>query len=153
MSQPNKKAEVELDFADGRYVFALKIAHVGELQDKCRAGLGEIANRVIGGAPRYEDVFETIRLGLIGGGMPPIPARDLVERYILPIADPADPASPLSTAQAILGAAWFGLEEIKTPDTGKEGAPTGGSTSEPSMVSASASASRRKKSARSRSGK
>ncbi|PZR88354.1 MAG: gene transfer agent family protein [Stutzerimonas stutzeri] len=153
MSGPNRRAEVELDFADGRYLFALKIAHLGELQDKCRAGLGEIATRLFSGTPRYEDIYETLRLGLIGGGLAPVPAREVIERYILPLAAPGDPASPLMTAQAVIGAAWFGLDEIKAPGPGKEKAPTSGSTSEPSMVSASASDSRRKKSARSRSGK
>lgn len=74
---------IDLEFADGEYRFALGLAQIDELQTKCGAGIGEIHGRIIRGAARgpngsvvlhpasagfrVEDLFETIRLGLIGG--------------------------------------------------------------------------------------
>lgn len=101
--------EIELKFADGDYLFALKIPQLAELQQKCGAGIFTIYGRVLRG--RYvidgeiiglphegeayaTDLYETIRLGLIGGGrgivdgkeveVSALRARDLVERYVYP---------------------------------------------------------------------
>jgi hypothetical protein len=75
--------EVELDFGDGRYVF--NVAPIGkmlELEEKCNAGVYEIFQRIADGKARINDIRETIRIGLIGGGAKPIPALKLIERYV-----------------------------------------------------------------------
>lgn len=96
---------LELLFADGEYLFDLKLPQLAELQDK-RGPIFTVYGRVLKG--RYlvgdvtyadttageaaaEDLFETIRLGLIGGGrglvdgqeveVTPLTAKTLVERY------------------------------------------------------------------------
>ncbi len=100
--QPNIAAEVELAWADGTYLFALKLKQIEELQRLCGAGLGEIAQRLLVQRRWYAgDVVETIRLGLIGGGLPAVRARELVDTYVdgHPLADPRDPANPLATAR------------------------------------------------------
>lgn len=73
---------IDIDFADGNYRFALPILQIEELQRKCGAGIGEIYNRVLGGAYVQDgqillspgearfyvlDIIETVRHGLIGG--------------------------------------------------------------------------------------
>lgn len=97
---------LELDFADGTYLFDLKLPQLAELQEKRKAGVFAIYGRVmrgrtvIDGTPFAfaeegqsfaEDLFEVIRLGLIGGGkgvvdgreisVNAVTARTLVERY------------------------------------------------------------------------
>jgi len=152
--QPNIAAEVELAWADGSYLFALKLKQIEELQRLCGAGLGEIAQRLLVERRwRVSDVVERIRLGVVGGGLPAVRARELVDTYVdgRPLADPRDPANPLATAQAIIMAAYFGVAEAAEEPEGKAGAAaddeTDGSTSRPSTARPSRSASRRAKSA------
>lgn len=106
--QPVPDNFIELQFADGDYLFRLPIAQVVELQEKCDAGVGAIFARLMAG--RYkdtngdivlnpleaqfkaQDVRDTIRLGLIGGGkgtvdgqqvaVDPTKARRLVADYV-----------------------------------------------------------------------
>jgi|SRR5215207_7419180 len=87
-----RKANVgPIPWADGDHTFALKIAQLVELQEKCKAGPWELIERLAGygieGAPmagvraNVSDIIEPIRLGLIGGGMLPTHALTLVKRY------------------------------------------------------------------------
>jgi hypothetical protein len=123
-----------LAFADGEYLFDLKLPQLAELQEKRKIGVLAIYGRVLRG--RYifndetigvpaegeayaEDFFETIRLGLIGGGgglvegvevkVSALTAKTLVERYCH--------AAPLreswSLAAAILGARVEGYSPPK----------------------------------------
>ncbi len=114
-----------LAFADGEYLFDLKLPQLAELQEKRKIGVLAIYGRVLRGRYLFndetigipaegeayaEDFFETIRLGLIGGGrglvdgaevqVSALTAKSLVERYCH--------AAPLreswSLAAAILGA-------------------------------------------------
>lgn len=152
--QPNVAAEIELAWADGTYLFALKLKQIEELQRLCGAGLGEIAQRLLVERRwRVSDVVETLRLGLIGGGLPAVRARELIETYVdgHPLADPRDPANHLMTAQAVITAAYFGVVEATEEVEGKAEAAAGdgtdGSTSRPLPDKRSRSASRRSKSA------
>ncbi|GGB15137.1 hypothetical protein GCM10011380_00690 [Sphingomonas metalli] len=116
---------LELHFGDGEYLFDLKLPQLAELQEKRGCGVFAIYARVLKGryllegetigvtgqAEAYvEDLAETIRLALIGGGkglvngvevaVSALTAKGLVERYVL--------AAPLrdawATAAAILAA-------------------------------------------------
>lgn len=114
-----------LHYGDGEYIFDLKLPQLAELQEKRGAGVFKIYGRVMAG--RYlmdgeslalpaegeafaEDLFETIRLGLIGGaegvvnGQPvavsALTAKLLVERY----SHSAPLREAWATAAAILGA-------------------------------------------------
>lgn len=60
---------IELEFGDGTYRFRLLGAELRELQSLCDAGPFEIFNRLSVGFPRFDDIRETIRLGLVGGKM------------------------------------------------------------------------------------
>lgn len=151
--QPNIAAEVELAWADGTYLFALKLKQIEELQRLCGAGLGEIAQRLLV-EERWKvcDIVETLRLGLIGGGTLPIRARELIDTYVdgKPLADPRDPNNSKVTAQAVIGAVYFGVEEAGSEPEGKAAAAApkkGSSTSRHSTAKRSRSASARSKSA------
>ena len=101
--------DITLDFAGGSYRFALPLALLRELQTNCKAGLGAIYARVMQGSipddpalgvPHYagffiDDLFETARLGLIGGGggtvmgrvddVCPARASVLIDTYFAPM--------------------------------------------------------------------
>lgn len=119
------QTHVDLVFADGEYRFALGLAQIQELQTKCDAGIGAIYARVLQGrvaadinvghpgyaAYRVEDVRETIRQGLIGGGegmvdgqqvkVTPLRANELVTRYLeeMPLARQWDLAAAILYAK------------------------------------------------------
>lgn len=108
MASDFSPSSVTLAFGDGEYVFRLGLAQLAELQTKCGAGLGRIFARVTKG--RYlaldgttigdpteaewhtSDLYETVRLGLIGGGegvvngarvtVGPVDAKRLADSYI-----------------------------------------------------------------------
>lgn len=70
------------DFAGQDRIFRLRIGEMGELETLCGAGIGAIFQRLATLQCKYADVRETIRLGLIGGGMSPSEAAFLVKRYV-----------------------------------------------------------------------
>lgn len=131
----NLAAEVTLEWADSEYLFALKGAQIEELEKICDEGIGRICARVFSRVDySYKHVRDTIRLGLIGGGMPAVEAARLVRAYVdgVPIDAIADPSSPLKTASAILKAVHFGWEDLPPPSSGEADGPvkkqTSGST-------------------------
>lgn len=156
---------LELTFADGDYLFDLKLPQLAELQEKRGCGVFKLYGRVLKGRMLFagepvalttegeayaEDLFETIRLGLIGGGsgmvngeravVDAILARKLVERYCH--------AAPLreswAVAAAILGARIEGFTPPGNGEAGDEPAAepaieTDGSTSDRSSRTAASS--------------
>lgn len=108
MSKSNLVTYVELDWADGRYKFQLRGAEIEELERITDTGFGALYHRVLSGAWRHADIVQTVRLGLIGGGMAPLEAMRLVEFYASsPFAEGED--SPVNVAKAILNAVMLGV--------------------------------------------
>lgn len=108
-------AEIELTWGDGEHRFRLAIGQLRELQDKCKCGPQEIADRLRLGTWRVDDIRETIRLGLIGGGKTPLEALTLVVRYV----DGRPWAESTLVAFGIISAAIWGVPEDQ-PNVGKE---------------------------------
>jgi hypothetical protein len=135
---PNNR--IDLEFADGSYTFALPLPQIDELQRKCGAasgqpsGIGKIFGRLLAGCIQLEgdvkivpslgefyvmDIVETLRQGLIGGGIgevdggevkvTPAIANRLIENYVLtrPLVD------SWSMAVSILGACVMGYDPPK----------------------------------------
>jgi hypothetical protein len=100
-------ASTVIAWGDGEHRCRLAIKQLRELEDKRNAGTGEIYRRIALGIWRADDLFEVIRLGLIGGGMEPQRALALVTRYFneLPLAENA------LAANAILGIAVLGRQD------------------------------------------
>lgn len=73
---------VKIAWGDGEHTFRLPYRQLQELQDKTGCGPEELAGRIRSGTWRVDDIRETIRLGLIGGGMDPMPALTLTMRYV-----------------------------------------------------------------------
>ena len=127
---------IDLKFADGEYHFALMLPQVFELERNCgginadgvrigksifqiydelSGGLGLGADEFIpvfmgGGKANAKDIIETVRLGLIGGGMSPIDAKQLVNDYCFPVRPMTE---CLGVAWVILRAAIEGVEVKK----------------------------------------
>lgn len=111
----SRSAEITLDWADGTYPFALKWGQLIELQEKTDAGPFVVLERFSSGTWRVEEITNTIRLGLIGGGMPPIEALKKVRTYV----EDRPPLENLTTAQAILSAGLVGApDEVEKDEAG-----------------------------------
>ncbi len=102
-------------FGDRERSFTLPTDLIIELERKTGAGIGMLCKRVFAGQFTLGYLFETIRLGLIGGGTTPADAAALVNTYAMgrPLAE----IFPL--AVAILERAYFG-------EPANEGAPANG---------------------------
>jgi hypothetical protein len=97
---------VTMTWADKEYQFNVaKLAQAMELEDLCGCGLMEVFQRVKENRWRVSDVRETIRLGLIGGGLPPARALVLVRRYV----EDRPWAESAPVALVVLGAAIVGV--------------------------------------------
>lgn len=94
-------------FGDGEKTFAI-VGQEVELERKTGAAIGAIYTRVMTGSFQYADIIETIRLGLIGGGMSPKDAHELVEAY----ARPTPIIEAFQLAADILEARWSGTPAI-----------------------------------------
>lgn len=103
----SRDASIELPFADGDYLFRLAWGELIKLQEACDTGPYVILDRLLTGRWRVEEISHVIRLGLIGGGMEPIPARKLVQSYV----EQRPPLENLVIAQRILGAGVVGTSE------------------------------------------
>ncbi|RCW85431.1 gene transfer agent family protein [Phyllobacterium bourgognense] len=93
-------------FGDKARTFALTPELIIELERKTGTGIAAFVARFmrVPMAFHFNDIVETIRLGLIGGGTSPEEAQSLVNAYVTP----RPIAETLSLAIAILEAAWFG---------------------------------------------
>lgn len=109
-----------LAWGDGDYEFKLRIREVVELERLTDSTIGEIFQRVTAGRYKITDIVETIRLGLIGGGLAPVRAKQLIDLYVdgQPIVGAGDPSSPYMTAVAVLQNLVVGLQEA-SEDAGK----------------------------------
>lgn len=114
--KPSRHALAEFAWGDGPQRFRLGIGQLRELQEKTNCGPMELLNRLHRGTWRLDDVRETLRLGLIGGGKEPMVALSLVARYVdeRPLAENVPPA------QAVLSVLLFGDGE--DDPVGKAGA-------------------------------
>lgn len=144
MSEVNtSRTAVDRLFAGRRRKFQLRIGEIGELERLCQAGIGEIMLRLAGHRFYARDVWETVRLGLEGGGEREMLASGLVERYQAgPIAD------YIGLASEILTAAVSGIEIPAEPGkTAAEGSDNAPATSPPTSGPAARPARRRRRSA------
>jgi len=137
---------IELEFADGVYLFALPLERIDELQTKCKIGIGGLFQRllkgcitdpltgqVIGNPAASEfyavDIIETLKQGLIGGGrgsvdgvevkVTPLIANQLIRNYVLdrPLAE------SWSLAVSVLVACIVGYDPPKKDEPAEERAP------------------------------
>jgi hypothetical protein len=107
----SRRAQVNLDWADDTYSFRLRIKELIELDELCDAGPAHMHQACLSGTWRVKHVRETIRLGLIGGGMTPRDALNLVRKYV----DERPLTESVLVAEAVLMAAIIGVPEDEAP--------------------------------------
>lgn len=126
---------VTFDWADGTYTFCLPNAQIGELQDKTGVGPMRLFRRLQSGDWLDRDMAETIRLGLIGGGMAPVKALGLVRRYV----DERPKVESIEPAVRILGSYLIGVPDDPVGKTqaagGMNGHPSPPTAESPSPAS------------------
>jgi len=103
----SRDAQITLPWADGDYTFRLGWGELEMLQEACDAGPYVILNRLHDETWRMGDISHTIRLGLIGGGMPPADALKLVRQYV----EKRPPFENTLFAKGILSAGLMGAPE------------------------------------------
>lgn len=104
MSAPGQRAII---WANGEDVFNIqKLGLILDLEAKCNAGFAVVMARLESGAWGINDLRETIRLGLIGGGMDPKDALAAVQRHI--DLNPNGLAPAVLVAYEVLKTAMFG---------------------------------------------
>lgn len=101
-------------FGDAERNFCLTPALIDELERQLGAGLGAIMSRLHRLECTRRDIFETIRLAMIGGGEDPQRAAQLIETYA---ARPIQKSHLL--AIEIIDAVWIGAIVDKKDDNGK----------------------------------
>lgn len=106
----SRSAKITLTFGDGDHDFALRWGELAELQERTDAGPYVVLQRLGSGAWRIEDLSNTVRLGLIGGGMKPEDALKKVRFYVE--HRPLMETVPL--AYAVLQAALVGAPDEPT---------------------------------------
>jgi len=109
----SRDASIEFVWGEGPTRFALRIGGLRDLEAKRKAGAIEILRRFESETWYVDDIYETLRLGLIGGGKIPTDAYRLVEAYVS--ARPL--AENFHAAYAVLASALNGAPE--DPDAGK----------------------------------
>ncbi len=77
-----RHAEIVRFLGDGDHNFRLALGELRELQDKTGVGPLVLYRRLLQGEWRVDDMRETIRIGLVGGGADAPSAFKLVARYV-----------------------------------------------------------------------
>lgn len=101
---------IELTWVGGEHSFELKIGQLRALQDACDAGPSLILERLTSGRWLVDDVIQTIRFGLEGGGMEKSEARKLTRMHV----EEEPLLQHVPVAQAILISSLVGPEEDET---------------------------------------
>lgn len=78
----SRRGDIELTWGDGPRRFRLAIGELGDLEKATGLGPFELFEKMIARRWRVSEVRAVIRIGLIGGGMPPHEAVDLTDRHI-----------------------------------------------------------------------
>jgi len=104
------------EFAGAEQVFSLDFGAVMDLEEACgKTPIGVIYKRVVGFDFRAKDIFEILRLGLIGGGIEAAEARRLVQERL-----DAAPLAPLAElACSVLLNMMDGAPESEGPVDGE----------------------------------
>lgn len=120
------QGQIELVWPGGEHAFRLRIGELQALQDKCDAGPELILQRIRLGAWQVNDLFETLRFGLIGGGMDRDEARNLVRN----VCDRTPWMDLKTPAVEVLAAALIGVPDDPAGESSLAGVTTQTATEE-----------------------
>lgn len=126
----SRHAAIEQTFGDGDYTFRLGLSEIEELERKRDCSIYEIVDRLRTRTCRLLDISETLRIGLIGGGMKPTEALSLVRRYV--DERPVDENRDIAYAVGLAALLRLHTNEVEQPPGEAEAAEPSDSTSPPS---------------------
>ena len=106
----------EIIWSGGEHPFLLRLGELRILEQKCDVGAYWVLYRLMSNQWYVNDVIETIRLGLIGGGMDHIKARDMTQSSI----ERSSLAECAVVAQAILSYSIHGDESQEGKQKAKD---------------------------------
>ncbi|CAL8981543.1 hypothetical protein RHODGE_RHODGE_02832 [Rhodoplanes serenus] len=99
---------VTIVWSHGEDQFCLaQVKHILSLEDACGVGIAAVFGRLLAGTWCLHDVREPIRLGLIGGGMTPERAMQVVKRHV----DGSPLAESVAVARAVIEAVLIGVPD------------------------------------------
>lgn len=90
-------------WGEGETAFALRLGEIEQLQQKTGVGPYQLFQRLQAGEWRQDDIRETLRLGLIGGGKKPDAAFKLIRFYVdeRPLLENVAPATAVILAALV----------------------------------------------------
>lgn len=121
---------VTLNWAGGEHDFVLRLGELRALQDRLDSGPDQINERLGLGAWRVDDLFEILRLGLIGAGK----TADEAKRLVIPAFENTPLLELLLPARMVLAAALVGVEDDPVGEVQGEEAPQESGSSPTSMA-------------------
>jgi hypothetical protein len=104
----SRQADITIDWGEGATYFRIGIGELEKLQEARDAGPFVLLDRLLTGRWLVQDIRETLRWGLIGGGKTPVEAAKLLKLYFEGFVPGGE---NLIAAQRVLGAALVGVEE------------------------------------------
>lgn len=92
--------QIEMDWADGTYSFRLGLKEIEAIESRFDKSIFVIVEALTMRTAKSTEIFHVIREGLIGGGLKPVEAMDLVRRYVdaRPLDESRDVAYAISLA-------------------------------------------------------
>lgn len=132
----NRHGAVEIAWAGGEHTFRLGLAEIEELEASTEMSVFFLLTSMAAKIPlaRLKHYSETIRLGLIGGGMKPMEARALTTRHV----DERPLDESVALAEAILLAALKRVHssELEDQPSGEAGAAETSASTSPQSTEA-----------------
>lgn len=104
----SRQADINIVWGDGETYFRIGIGEMEKLQEARDVGPFVLLDRLLAGRWFVQDIRETLRWGLIGGGKTPVEAARLLKLYFEGFVPGGE---NLIAAQRVLGAALVGVEE------------------------------------------
>jgi hypothetical protein len=130
----SRDASVEVFLGDGEHRFRLALGELRKLEERRGTGPLALLARLVQGDWRVDDVIDTLRFGLIGGGKTDQEAAALLRAFV----EPQPLARHALTAALVLGAALHGAPDdpIAEPaDSQSEAPPAASGAASPSPQS------------------
>lgn len=109
-------------WADGRHTFRLRVGEIRALEARTKMGLQFLYLKIEQANGTFDEVTETIRLFLIGGGEAPETAERLVDDYVI---RPSRYSAAVELAAEILAAHLQGAPEEELPKSESPGESNG----------------------------
>lgn len=109
-----KLTSVTREFGDGEHVFELRLKEIRMLEEHRGVGIFRLLQRIVDQSCQVDDYRETIRLGLVGGGMAVETANKMVRDYV----DDRPKAEALPVAYFVLAAVAHGIPDDLRDDEG-----------------------------------